>query len=54
MEIDPTYLAWLVDHIRDKPELVAQIKGHSRFPQAWAAYTQEQATIRGRREPREW
>jgi len=38
MEEDPSYLVWFSKNIRDMPDLVALIKSHSGFPNAWAAY----------------
>ena len=38
MEKDPTYLAWFVDNIKGRDDLVAQIKTHTRFAEAWEEY----------------
>lgn len=43
MEKDPSYLAWCARNIRDMPDFVEQIKSHSHFPNAWAAYMSKEA-----------
>ena len=40
--------------IAPMPDLVEQIKSHSQFPNAWAAYMNKQAACKRRREERKW
>ncbi len=54
MEKDPSYLVWCVRNFRDKPDLVAQIKSHSHFPNAWADYMNKEIARERRQEAREW
>ena len=54
MEEDPSYLVWFAKTITNMPDLVEQIKSHSQFPNAWAAYMNKQAAIERRREGRKW
>lgn len=49
MEEDPSYLVWFAKNVRNMPDLVALIKSHSGFPNAWAAYMRRERR-RGARE----
>ncbi len=54
MEQDPSYLVWFARSIRNMPDFVEQIKSHSQFPNAWAAYMSKEAAIERRRLGRTW
>ncbi len=54
MKKDPTYLAWFVDNIKGRDNLVAQIKTHSRFAEAWDEYLANPKIPKEQREAREW
>jgi hypothetical protein len=54
MECDPTYLAWFVDNIKRRDDLVAQIKTHTRFAEAWKEYLAKPKIPKAQREAREW
>ena len=56
MKNDPTYLAWFVDQGKGQDDLIEEIKTHTRFPLAWAAYVEKQAAAmpKARREEKEW
>ena len=53
MEEDPSYLVWFAANIKNLPDLVEQIKSHSRFPNAWADYMNKEAAMERRRGVRE-
>ena len=54
MEKDPTYLAWFVDNIKGRDDLVEQIKTHTRFAEAWEEYVAKPKIPKEQREAREW
>ncbi len=53
MEQDPSYLVWFTKNITNMPDFVEQVKSHSQFPNAWAAYMNKEAACERRRKARE-
>jgi hypothetical protein len=50
MEEDPSYLVWFAKNVVNMRDLVEQIKSHSQFPNAWAAYMNKERRRKAREE----